>query len=229
MFVEFIGLPGSGKSSIINAIVKQSAGSDSQFTTLKRLAEKVLAKKKSQRGYLRRKQDRGWFYGTFSLAHQYPELFRIAFENTLRNTPGQLDFLDLLAQYFFARQEQNLNQTVLVDEGLLHRGAATFLYPDAFSTFDHYLEQIPPCDVIVWMDIDIETAIERSKQRKKGLPRLYRRFSHSELVAAYRRLQDLHQNCLAHQRSTGVKIICLDSKKTLNENATCLCEALSTH
>ncbi|MGB0966704.1 MAG: hypothetical protein ACPGUX_00845 [Halocynthiibacter sp.] len=178
------------------------------------------------KGYLRRKTDRGWFFGTFSFAHQYPEVFRIAFENTLRNTPGQLDFLDLLGQYYFAAQAENREQPVLVDEGLLHRGAAAFLNPEAFSDLEYYLDHIPPCDVVVFSDLDIETSIERSRQRPKGLPQLYRRFTEEELITKYQRLQILHQTCLAHQAKAGARIIHLNNHSSLAENTTHLYEAL---
>lgn len=222
MFVEFIGLPGSGKSTLIKTLKRLSAHSDLPAVSLNHVAEEVLAARKENPGYLRRKADRGWFYGTFSFAHKYPEIFRIAFENTLINTPGQLDFLDLLGQYHFARLSQEERRLVLVDEGLLHRGAAAFLNPEAFSSLENYLDNIPAPDAVVFIDIDIETAIERSKQRKKGIPVHYRKFTEAELFQHYEHLQALHQQCLTRQS----QVIHIDSAQPLTQNAEWLLERL---
>jgi hypothetical protein len=191
------------------------------------VARAELKRRKSEKGYLRRKADRGWFYGTFQFAHQHPEIFRIAFENTLLNLPGQLDFLDLLGQYYFANSAPQTDHPILMDEGLLHRGSAIFLYSNAFSDLQTYLDALPPCPVIVHIQIDIATAIDRCGQRPKGLPLLYKQFSRQELTEAYQRLSVLHQTCLDHQRAAGATVITIDGTRPIAEAAQCVLDHLN--
>lgn len=226
MIVEFIGLPGSGKSTLINSLCKYSSGNNIRAVTISQQAQQVLSEKKSVKGYLRRKSDRGWFFATYTFAREYPEVFRIVFENTIRNTPDSLDFLDLLGQYYFSQLKQDDKRLVLADEGLLHRGSSIFLYPNAYSDLDHYLNQIPPSQAVVWIDLDIDEAIERSLHRPKGLPQLYRKFTLEELSSNYKVLQDLHQRCLTHQRNAGASIIHVDSRKSIGENTSYLYDSL---
>ena len=131
---------------------------------------------------------------------------------------GHLDFLDLLGQYYFAKGAKTAEDTILVDEGLLHRGAAAFLYDNAYSDIETYLSLVPRPDVVVLLEIDTATAIDRCKQRPKGMPKLYRDVPESDLADFYEKISDLQNHCIAHQSGAGAKIIHLDATDSPAEN-----------
>ena len=95
MLVELLGLPGSGKSTLVKTLLQTSSDHSTGIETLNQRAEHVLKHHKTKRGYLRRKQGRGWFFATFEFAHYYPEIFRIVFENAVLHQDRNLDFFDL--------------------------------------------------------------------------------------------------------------------------------------
>ena len=93
MLVELLGLPGSGKSTLVKTLLQTSSDHSTGIETLNQRVEHVLKHHKTKRGYLRRKQGRGWFFATFEFAHYYPEIFRIVFENAVLHQDRNLDFL----------------------------------------------------------------------------------------------------------------------------------------
>jgi len=145
MLVELLGLPGSGKSTLVKTLLQTSSDHSTGIETLNQRAERVLKHHKTKRGYLRRKQGRGWFFATFEFAHYYPEIFRIVFENAVLHQDRNLDFFDLSAQYHFSKQATDAVGPAITDEGFLHRGSAIFLYPNAYSNIDTYLKHVPCC------------------------------------------------------------------------------------
>lgn len=227
MFVEFIGLPGSGKSTIIKHLRRLSGGTDLPFETLSQIADQVHRIKLEQPGYLKRKPGRGWFQALLGFAHRHPDAFRVLFENTLANSWENTIVMDVLGQYDLARQAKEPVGPILVDEGLLHRGAAAFLKEDAYSTLDAYLKDIPVAGVVVWLDIDVGTAIDRCKQRKKGLPRLYQHFSDAELLQHYEKLKALHRVCIDQQDQAGATIVKVDTNALLETNVSDIHKAIS--
>ena len=136
MLVELLGLPGSGKSTLVKTLLEKSSDHPINIETLNQRAERVLQHHKCKRGYIRRKRGRGWFFATFEFAHCYPEIFRIVFENAILQQDRNLDFFDLLAQYHFSKQATDAVGPALSDEGFLHRGSAIFLYPNTYSNID---------------------------------------------------------------------------------------------
>lgn len=213
MLVELLGLPGSGKSTLVKKLLEKSFDHPIQIETLNQRAERVLQHHKTKRGYIRRKKGRGWFFATFEFAHCYPEMFRIVFENAILHQDRNLDFFDLLVQYHFSKQATDAVGSAITDEGFLHRGAAIFLYPNTYSTIDHYLEHVPHFDTVIHTQCSVDLALERCKSRPKGLPKRYRSFSEQELSQSYQKLMQLHQTCLDHHKNRGGNIIRVDGQK----------------
>ena len=213
MLVELLGLPGSGKSTLVKTLLEKSSDHAINIETLNQRAERVLQHHKRKRGYIRRKRGRGWFFATFEFAHCYPEIFRIVFENAILQQDRNLDFFDLLAQYHFSKQATDAVGPALSDEGFLHRGSAIFLYPNTYSNIDTYLKHVPCFDTVIHIGCSIDLAIERCKSRPKGLPKRYRSFSEQELSQCYQKLERLHQTCLGHHKDRGGNIIRVDGQK----------------
>ena len=226
MYVEFVGLPGSGKSSVLSALIKKSAKSTVPCRSLKEVANKTYAELSQLPGYLKRKPGHGWFFGMLTFAHQYPEAFRTLFENSISDSWVNLNVMELLGQYYFAQSADLGHQPILCDEGFLHRGAVSFLQPNCYSDLDTYLKHIPRCDVVIHIDLDVETSLARCKSRPKGLPRTYRPLSEAEVIEQMDQLQKLHQLCLHQQEEAGVRVIRVDGQRPLEELRVELYEAL---
>ena len=61
MLVELLGLPGSGKSTLVKTLLEKSSDHAINIETLNQRAERVLQHHKTKRGYIRRKRRRGGF------------------------------------------------------------------------------------------------------------------------------------------------------------------------
>ena len=72
-------------------------------------------------------------------------------------------FFDLMAQYHCSKQATDTVGPAITDEGFLHRGSAIFLYPNAYSGIDCYLQQVPCFDTVIHVEWPIDLAIERCK------------------------------------------------------------------
>lgn len=217
MYVEFIGLPGSGKSSLLSALTKKSAKSAVPCHSLKTVADKTHAKLIQMPGYLKRKPGRGWFLGMLTFAHQHPDVFRILFENSISDSWINLNVMELLGQYYFAQRAELGRQPILCDEGFLHRGATAFSEPDRYSDMETYLSHIPLCDAVIHIDLDIEQALARCKQRRKGLPKAYQALPEGEVIEIMTAVQEMHQLCIRHQEDAGVRVIKVDGLRPLEE------------
>ena len=105
MLVELLGLPGSGKSTLVKKLLEKSFDHPIQIETLNQRAERVLQHHKTKRGYIRRKKGRGWFFARFEFAHCYPEMFRIVFENAILHQDRNLEFLIEITSTFWTMNE----------------------------------------------------------------------------------------------------------------------------
>ena len=227
MLVELLGLPGSGKSTLVKTLLESSSDLPFHVETLNQRAERVLQHHATKRGYIRRKMGRGWFFATFEFAHSYPEIFRIVFENAILHQDRNLDFFDLMAQYHFSKQATDTVGPAITDEGFLHRGSAIFLYPNAYSSIDCYLQQVPCFDTVIHVECPIDLAIERCKSRPKGVPKRYRNFSDQELSQSYQKLMQLHQICLDHHKNRGGNIIRVDGQRPWAQKAQIILDILT--
>ena len=222
MYVEFLGLPGSGKSTLLASLVKRSAQSDFRFRPLNEAAEEQHAKLLNSPGYVSRKPGRGWLYATLTFAQTYPEVFRTLFENTIESAWENQIAIDFLGQFQLAKKSRTGSDIVLCDEGFLHRGAVACSKPNLYSDIDTYLQHIPRCGAVIFVELDVATSLERCKARPKGLPNVYKPLTEEQIIEKMTALKDMHEICAAQQEQVGAQVLRIDGNRPVSE----LCEDL---
>lgn len=229
MYVEFLGLPGSGKSTLLSSLLKRSAQTDLRCRSLNEAAEDHHAQLLKSPGYVSRKPGRGWQYATFTFANTYPEVFRILFENTIANGWENQIVMDFLGQFQLAKKSRTSSDVVLCDEGFLHRGAVACSRPNLYSDIDTYLDLIPRCDAVIFIELDVAKSLERCLSRPKGLPNIYKVLSKEVIVERMNELREMHQICAAHQERAGAHVIRIDGTKPASELAETLFDKLASN
>jgi len=165
VLVEFIGLPGSGKSTVsgkCQALLRRSGVS---MQPLGKIARNQAAKMGDKNRFLRRYSGRNWLFGSLAFAQEHPEIYDLIFQSTRHDFHANLWAMDFLSQLYFAGQIDTRDMLVMVDEGFFHRGVAANFHENTPEKLEAYLKITPPCDVLVMFETPVETALERCRKR----------------------------------------------------------------
>ena len=85
--------------------------------------------------------------------------------------------------------------------------------PNAVTSMKEYLTHVPHCDAVIYIELDIETSVQRCKQRPKGLPKLYQALPEAEIIEVLTATREAHRICAAHQEAAGIPVIRLDATR----------------
>lgn len=237
--VEFLGVPGSGKSSIYKTVLTRMAdvvGLDEAVRRslratatdpMTRLAARVsrTADSRIWKAAYGRSPDR--FQGMVDFVSAYPGVI----EAVARAVPGMSGVgarpglgwvMNLMARYQLASRIGG--EDLLVDEGFYQRAVVLFAYPfseSAAPTLESYLEAVPPPRLVVCVDAPVEICRRRLTSRGWS-DRVAEDARDSFLDDAFR-VVDLAREHASRQLRTLV----LDGTKPIHHNATQVIEHLT--
>ena len=181
--VEFLGAPGSGKSSIYRAVLSRESGvlglEEAVRTSLRATARDPITRLAA--GLSRSAESRLWravygrspdrFQGLTEFARAHPDVLAAVSEAI----PGMHDdgaeeglgwVLNLMARYQVATRITG--RRLLVDEGFYQRAVVLFAYPfseSSVSTLDAYLDAAPAPRLVVYVDAPPEVCRQRLTTR----------------------------------------------------------------
>ncbi len=227
MLVEFVGLPGSGKTSLVIATHERMRARG--FVT-KGLREAAKSGVKAVRdrgtiGFLKR-PERICLYGALEFRKAHPKVFDAlcaSQSDTPHLTPWTMDVLSHL--YYVSEQSRYDGGFILCDEGLVHRGVASFIGTKGTRAFAAYNKALPDNFILVNLAVPPETALERSGARRKGTPAL-RHQPHRDPLDVLRENAALIERACKARRARGLQVIEIDGTAPLETCTEQLCEAL---
>jgi thymidylate kinase len=195
LHIEFIGVPGSGKTTLASNLVEELSGRgidaatlsdipsrlqpedyrDRRISALLRLLPGSVRRKLAEPLYVR-SADR--FLGLRDFATEHPDLLGVVWRAVERRKKDELHpelvvgwFLDMIARFQVAKGWLTQGTTIVADEGFTNRVITLFGYgfgaEDRFDLRD-YLAAIPRPDLVFHLDVQIEIAEERL--RRAGRP-----------------------------------------------------------
>lgn len=229
MLVEFMGLPGSGKSTLITHTEKhlRKAGLDVYNIGKESRLEAERQAKEIQ--YLSRYSGRAWLYGCFAFAQEHPAVFDALFQNTRDKFHETLWAMDFLAQLYFLKLSDTKDGFVFIDEGFMQRGAAAFREVKSTPGLAGYLDSVPSSDVLVMVNLTPQLAFSRGRRRKGGLPDSIVGRSKSETILNLENFANLLDYFKENQRLAGVSILELDASADLSDCVEVVTRYLTEH
>lgn len=170
MHVEFVGLPGCGKSTLASALEKRLLAEGFQVQGLRNAAKAAIAEVKDKVGFLRQRGERISLYGCFLFAHKNPELFEWMFRMSHKDFAALSWGMEALSQYGIVHEHGDPDHIILNDEGFLQRFSWNFMEMGDRSQAEMVSDLLPDDFLTVHMTLTPEDAYRRAKGRKKGVP-----------------------------------------------------------
>ena len=200
MKIELVGIPGSGKTSIIDALNESN----------------LSLKYASTQGACKRMSNK---YFIFVLMFRYiyffihPVWFKIW--TSLDSMSLKVILPGFLLMNFFSRKKEQ--GIVIFDEAMLQKGYSIFHNNKELSKkyFSFFLEEITLPDVVIYLNIDSELAYSRIKQRGQFPKRL-------ESISCDEQLLDLElgkiwlDNAIKKIEAKGVSVISFYSSRNMD-------------
>jgi adenylate kinase len=184
VILEFLGLPGSGKSTLCEELQRWLADADGPNS---KPANRV---------------DRMGLNTVLGMI-RYWRATLIA-GRTLMSSPRSWNdkrlavrwFLSTLGRYAAPRDRRML----VLDEGLLQRSFLLFMERDGFGSVDRvarYVSAIPLPDAVIMVDVDPAESLARLQRRSRPVPRRFRTMAGEDQLTAFTRGAELLDLVLA--------------------------------
>jgi len=170
MYIEFIGLSGSGKTTVAKAAMAEvrEHGIKSQdiFRYCAGRRKKPLPNWRNAMEPSDERLHRHMLY-FWQFSSRYPSV-SVDLYRASSNTPlYQSDFSLALANVMMLKDIGHADRLIVTDEGILHRSAAVFAAAEDPSEFRETLHALPLPDALVYLRVDAQEAAQRSSGRRK--------------------------------------------------------------
>lgn len=240
--VEFLGIPGSGKTSLMSALVKSLNSGKSSVLTSDEVMSRVLCQRSILLGNAckvlkvapnRIKQF--VFRRLFLLSesrcaaiarfiYKHPDLSCKIFQMIDRSSQNEYHeklacwFADLFALYQSSVDALDTDEIIVIDEGFANRALTLFGY-DSDAAFimslKYYLSQVPLPDMVIAIDVPVEIAMERVL--KRGLPLRMRNLKAEDQIKTLFQCQECVVKTARILEANGVSVLRIANTRTLQD------------
>lgn len=164
MLIEIAGLPGSGKTTLYNALSHELKRRKIEFTDVNTIATERSGAQSGPR-FVRRKPYRDLLFRLTRFTTLHPEFFYKAEKTFGDKTIKKFLFFLLSANFQMGKDLKANDELVFLDEGFLTHSVAIFPDKSHSSNLTDLLEHAPEIDVIVFLDTPANIAFERVLER----------------------------------------------------------------
>ncbi|THD82848.1 hypothetical protein E7811_11860 [Aliigemmobacter aestuarii] len=186
---------------------------------LQSLAREAMDRSRLGINFLQSASERVGLYGCFSFASENPELFDHLMRTVRHDQARLLWNMDMLAQLHFVRTHIDPDQIVLVDEGLLHRGIASYIDQGVSDEFRDFLDCVTDEFVTIIFDAPIKVCMDRAAARPKGMPLLFRDLSPLAREGMFHRFSEMIEVAAATRIERGDTVLRIDTTQPANLSA----------
>lgn len=217
MFVEFLGLPASGKTTIRTALTSALAADGSKIVPL----EKLDAMDTALPGYIRRNALPRAIYRLDEFSTKHPEFTRLIDLIGEQSPSHKALLLSVCARYQILQSVPGICDYAITDEGMLHRAIHLMTHhsDNSESMLDAFCDAMPQTATVILLDLSaaccIERATARLSARAKGtqtpvaISRRIKR-AHGDMTTLTKR-RDLMLRAAARVDDHGIKVIQADA------------------
>ena len=227
MLVEFVGLPGAGKTSLITETETRLRTAGRKAGGLRDLSKRGVERMRGEVGFIRRRAERISLYGALEYRKAHPEIFDFLCQAQGRVPELTLWSMELLSQLYFAFDDLAGDHIAFSDEGLVHRGIAAQIGVEDRAGFVAYNDALPPDFPLVHLKVPVDIAIARAEARGKGLPATRWR-KDRDPWDVMRETETLIEQACDMRIARGCKVVCIDGTAPIEDGAKALIAALAS-
>lgn len=211
MQVEFVGLPGCGKSTLASALEKRLIAAGFRAQGQRNAAKAAIAAVQDKIGFLRRRGERVSLYGCFVFAHKNPQLFEWMFQMSHKDFVALSWGMEALSQVGILQEHGDADLIVLNDEGFMQRLSWNFMGLEDGPTVAEISALLPGDFLTVHLTLPPDLAFERTKARKKGVPIGLKSADDAETLAKFTRYGAMLDCFVAARRERGCAVYEVDA------------------
>ncbi len=229
MLVEFVGLPGCGKTTLAAALEKRLVADGFRAQGLRNAAKAAIDGVKDNIGFLRRRGERISLYGCFAFAHKNPELFEWYFRMSHKDFMVLNWGMEGLSQLGILQEHGDPDIVVLNDEGFLQRLSWNFIDSQDGPEVAAISALLPDDFLTVHITLPADVAFARTKERRKGVPIGLRREDDAETLARFESYDAMLDMFVAARRDRGCVVYEVDAAQDLEAVVQALLHHLHPH
>lgn len=233
MFVELLGLPAAGKSTLLKNCSQQARKKGYQIGTANKLDDADV----SMAGFLHRTPVPRALYRYEALRRKHPEFFSFIDDLAVNALPSKALLLATALRQEIYCENPECFDMVFVDEGCIHRGIHMILKQaeNPETATDNYSTIVPAPDAIIYLELSPEQshkdAVARLTNRDRGKSKpenILRRINaaHGDVKILQKR-KELMERVITHMEDKGVPVIRIPARDDLKKNAQNVTETLS--
>lgn len=216
MQVEFVGLPGCGKSTLASALEKRLKADGFQAQGLRNAAKAAIASVQDKIGFLRRRGERVSLYGCFLFAHKNPDLFEWMFRMSHKDFVALSWGMEALSQVGILQEHGAPDLIVLNDEGFLQRLSWNFKEMGAEADVLEVSRLLPDDFLTVHLTITPDAAFLRTQGRKKGIPIGMKGTNEADILQNFTRYGAMIDQFVTARRQRGCMVCEVDASQEIN-------------
>lgn len=208
--VEFVGLPGCGKTTLTASLERRLAAAGVRAQGLRNATKSIMAQEQARIGFIRHRPERISLYGLCLFARSAPALH----DWVVRTSHGEFTTLiwnmEAMSQLGIVGSLGPSDLVVLNDEGFLQRLASNFIADPDDPTLPGIISHVPPEILTVSIRISPDQALDRARGRRKGIPLILRAQGDEEVRQGFARFEQAIENAVSCRQAQGCAVLELD-------------------
>jgi thymidylate kinase len=211
--VEFVGLPGCGKSTLAARLEKQLCADGYPAQGMRNATRTVSVEIQDKVGFLRRRGERASLYGCFVFAHENPKLFEWMFRTSHDDFVALIWGMEALSQIGILQKHGPKDLIILNDEGFMQRVSWNLMELGDGPELAEVIALLPADFLTVHMVLPPAQAYARTQDRRKGVPAPLRGETDAQAVEKFERYEKMLRRSANIRQSLGHRVIELDASQ----------------
>lgn len=250
--IEFIGLPGSGKSTLrdhVVEILRENSEAayglnEGYYCSLSRniqipheyiLTSEYVSKIAYQVLNFYDRYNKISHSSLTRFLVNWSELISLVYSHLSTNTPSKERselyskwVTDFLAKFALCLEQLYDTETLVLDEGFANRSLTLFHYQSdsTLADIEYYANKIPVPEVLIIPNVSPQTAINRMSQRKRGYPPAFKNISNDKRINIQNNIKKVVEAVSDVLQKRGSKVFYVDNSDDIKSTISTIEESI---